>query len=315
MLIFMNLIIKYGQKIYLLMLVYLLSELKGEDMTVTAISNENNKQNNIYAAAGAVAAGTAGGVAGRFIAPKAAKSLDDMLTVSPDVFEKTMNNMKAKDGAVFAEAMQTVFPARSTLDNFSVIINQAFNEDAVPVDKLKDFIKQKEDLITLKVQKFDEVVNKYIANKDQMFTLNEFHDDLLKNNALTEQEFKLARLTVANAVGEEVLSTPLSLDDALLQTFNNSKKQLASVSNSEINIYKALLKLEKDGIVAKKDMLESVKVEAKTITDSFLQNTSFDKIKKFVPKKGVMKWASIIGAASAVIVGGAIKLFGGKIEK
>lgn len=284
-------------------------------MTINAISNENNKQNNIYAAAGAVTAGTAGGVAGRFIAPKAAKSLDDLLTAAPDVFEKTMNNMRAKDGVMFAEAMQTIFPARSTFDNFSVIINQSFNEDAVPVDKLKDFIKQKEDLITTKVQKFDEVVNKYVANKEQMFTLNDFYDDLLKNNALTEPEFNIVRLTVANTVGEEVLSAQLPLTDEMVQTFNTSKKQLSTVGNSEINIYKGLLKLEKDGIVAKKDMLEAVKVEAKAITEPLLQNASFDKIKKFVPRKGIVKRAAIIGAACAIITGGTIKLFGGKSEK
>lgn len=284
-------------------------------MTINAISNENNKQNNIYAAAGAVTAGTAGGVAGRFMAPKAAKSLDDLLTAAPDVFEKTMNNMRAKDGVMFAEAMQTIFPARSTFDNFSVIINQSFNEDAVPVDKLKDFIKQNEDLITLKMQKFDEVINKYVANKDRMFTLNEFYDDLLKNDALTEPEFNSTRLAVVNTVGEEVLSTPVSLDDALIQTFNDSKKQISTIGNSEINMYKGLLNLEKDGIVAKKDMLEAVKVEAKKITAPMLQDTYFDKIKKFVPRKGIVKWAAITGAASAVIVGGAIKLFGSTSEK
>lgn len=284
-------------------------------MPLDAISNDSNRQNNIYSAAGAVVAGTAGGIAGRFVAPKAAKNFDDLISAAPDVFEKTMSNLKAKDGAMFSEAMQTIFPARGISENFKILINEAFNEDAVSVDKVKDFIQQKENLITSKVQNFDVVVDKYIANKDQMFTLNEFYDDLVKNNALTDEECKLAKLTVANSFGEEVLNTYVSVTDEVLQSFYNSKKQILSVGNSEINVYKGLVKLEKDGVIAKKEMLEAVKTEAKTLTEPLLQNTSFDKFKKFIPRKGVAKWAAIIGAASAVIVGGAIKLFGGNAEK
>lgn len=67
-------------------------------MPVNAISqSDNRRQNNIMAASAAIIAGTGGAAAGYNLAPRAVKSIDELLTCKADVFCKTLDNMeKAK---------------------------------------------------------------------------------------------------------------------------------------------------------------------------------------------------------------------------
>ena len=89
-------------------------------------------------------------------------------------------------------------------------------------------------------------------------------------------------------------------------------KVAINVTNKELELYKNLSKIEKNGFLHKKDMLESAKKEIKPVIDNMLHDFSFASVKKFVPQTGKTKWALITGGAAAIISAAYVKLFGNK---
>lgn len=94
--------------------------------------------------------------------------------------------------------------------------------------------------------------------------------------------------------------------------FKSSRDIAINVTNKELELYKNLSKIEKNGFLHKKDMLESAKKEIKPVIDNMLHDFSFDSVKKFVPQTGKTKWALITGGAAAIISAACVKLFGNK---
>ena len=109
-------------------------------MPVNAISqSDNRRQNNIMAASAAIIAGTGGAAAGYNLAPRAVKSIDELLTCKADVFCKTLDNMeKAKTPQAYQQVW-TIGPARTAMDSVEIRLNSAFPGDKISV---KDFKKQ-----------------------------------------------------------------------------------------------------------------------------------------------------------------------------
>lgn len=270
--------------------------------------------NNLYAGIGAAVAGAGGALGGSCMAPRAAKTLDDLVFGDADVFDKSVNKMRNRNISAFNEAMQTIIPARAFKNSLNNIVDTSFAEEKVPLEKVNEFIKTKEGLINEAFNGYNAVVDEY-SSKSKVFTLNELYDDLLKHKALTKESCKEIKELMAASYGEEVLDAPTVMDAEKIKALTADRDRLVQAGNLELNLYKKFAALEKDGIVLKKDMLDTVKSEAKSMTDPFLTKTSFDRFKKFVPRKGAALYAMAAGLASALIAGGAIKLVGIKSNK
>ena len=284
-------------------------------MAINSVTADRRAQNNsLYAGIGAAVAGTAGALGGSYMAPKAAKTLDDLVFGDADVFDKSVNKMRNRNISAFNEAMQTIIPARAFKNSLNNIVDTSFAEEKVPLEKVNEFIKTKEGLINEAFNGYNAVVDEY-SSKSKVFTLNELYDDLLKHKALTKESCKEIKELMAASYGEEVLDAPTVMDAEKIKALTTDRDRLVQAGNLELNLYKKFTALEKDGVVLKKDMLDTVKSEAKSMTDPFLANTSFDRFKKFVPRKGAALYAMAAGLASALIAGGAIKLFGIKSDK
>ena len=64
-------------------------------MAINSVTADRRAQNNnLYAGIGAAVAGTAGALGGSYMAPKAAKTLDDLVFGDADVFDKSVNKMR-----------------------------------------------------------------------------------------------------------------------------------------------------------------------------------------------------------------------------
>lgn len=284
-------------------------------MAINSVTADRRAQNNnLYAGIGAAVAGTAGALGGSYMAPKAAKTLDDLVFGDADVFDKSVNKMRNRNISAFNEAMQTIIPARAFKNSLNNIVDTSFAEEKVPLEKVNEFIKTKEGLINEAFNGYNAVVDEY-SSKSKVFTLNELYDDLLKHKALTKESCKEIKELMAASYGEEVLDAPTVMDAEKIKALTTDRDRLVQAGNLELNLYKKFTALEKDGVVLKKDMLDTVKSEAKSMTDPFLTKTSFDRFKKFVPRKGAALYAMAAGLASALIAGGAIKLFGIKSDK
>ena len=94
--------------------------------------------------------------------------------------------------------------------------------------------------------------------------------------------------------------------------FKSSRDIAINITNKEISLYKNLIKVEKNGILHKKDMVEAARNDIKPIISNMLHDISFDSLKKFVPQTGKTKWALITGGVSAAIAAVGVKLFGNK---
>lgn len=284
-------------------------------MAINSVTADRRAQNNnLYAGIGAAVAGAGGALGGSYMAPRAAKTLDDLVFGDADVFDKSVNKMRNRNINAFNEAMQTIIPARAFKNSLNNIVDTSFAEEKVPLEKVNEFIKTKEGLINEAFNGYNAVVDDY-SSKSKVFTLNELYDDLLKHKALTKESCKEIKELMAASYGEEVLDAPTVMDAEKIKALTADRDRLVQAGNLELNLYKKFAALEKDGVVLKKDMLDTVKSEAKSMTDPFLANTSFDRFKKFVPRKGAALYAMAAGLASALIAGGAIKLFGIKSDK
>ncbi len=284
-------------------------------MAINSVTADRRAQNNnLYAGIGAAVAGAGGALGGSYMAPRAAKTLDDLVFGDADVFDKSVNKMRNRNINAFNEAMQTIIPARAFKNSLNNIVDTSFAEEKVPLEKVNEFIKTKEGLINEAFNGYNAVVDEY-SSKSKVFTLNELYDDLLKHKALTKESCKEIKELMAASYGEEVLDAPTVMDAEKIKALTADRDRLVQAGNLELNLYKKFTALEKDGVVLKKDMLDTVKSEAKSMTDPFLTKTSFDRFKKFVPRKGAALYAMAAGLASALIAGGAIKLFGIKSDK
>lgn len=284
-------------------------------MAINSVTADRRAQNNnLYAGIGAAVAGAGGALGGSYMAPRAAKTLDDLVFGDADVFDKSVNKMRNRNINAFNEAMQTIIPARAFKNSLNNIVDTSFAEEKVPLEKVNEFIKTKEGLINEAFNGYNAVVEEY-SSTSKVFTLNELYDDLLKHKALTKESCKEIKELMAASYGEEVLDAPTVMDAEKIKALTADRDRLVQAGNLELNLYKKFAALEKDGVVLKKDMLDTVKSEAKSMTDPFLTKTSFGRFKKFVPRKGAALYAMAAGLASALIAGGAIKLFGIKSDK
>lgn len=268
-------------------------------MPVNAISqSDNRRQNNIMAASAAIIAGTGGAAAGYNLAPREVKSIDELLTCKADVFCKTLDNMeKAKTPQAYQQVW-TIGPARTAMDSVEIRLNSAFPGDKIAVKDFKKQLAQKEKTIKQSGKKIDAFMAEIIKKK----------------GILPEDLINLVKEDIINIIGEEGLKAPNPINEQTIEMFQSSREIADSITKREINMYKNLLKAEKDGVILKKDMIEYARKDIKPIVNDILNGTTFESIKKYIPKKGQTKWAVIGGSAAALIAGLGVKIFGSRAE-
>ncbi len=281
-------------------------------MSINSINSDNRLRNNIYAGVGAAVAGAGGAIGGVHMAPRSAKTLDDLVSGSVDVFDKTMSNIRKKNLQMFNVAMQTIFPARTINNSLNAIVDKSFEGEKIPVEKVHEFIKNKEDSLKEVLTGYDKVIESYKNLDGKPFTLNDIYSDMIDNKVIKKEDLTGIKKVLVAAFGEDVLTIPVTLDDDLMKSLDNTKAQVIESGTSELNLYKKFATLEKDGVILKSDMLDTVKTEVKNVVKPVLENTSFENFKKYIPRKGAALYAMAAGFLSALAVGGAIKLFSDK---
>lgn len=273
---------------------------------------DNRTQNNIMAISTGICAGTAGAIAGSTYAPRAAKNLDELLNANSDVFFKTIDNMQNTKSLDAVSKSWGLIPARAVLDNLEVRINNAFPGDKISsTDFKQQLIKQEKDAKNAN-KKIDTFINYLTNKKGQNISLEEYFNEIKKRDILPENIINIVKKDIVEAIGEDGYKAPNPINDTTIDMFKSSRDIAINVTNKELELYKNLAKVEKNGFLHKKDMLESAKKEIKPVIDNMLHDFSFDSVKKFVPQTGKTKWALITGGAAALISAACVKLFGNK---
>ena len=273
---------------------------------------DNRTQNNIMAISTGICAGTAGAIAGSTYAPRAAKNLDELLNANSDVFFKTIDNMQNTKSLDAVSKSWGLIPARAVLDNLEVRINNALPGDKISsTDFKQQLIKQEKDAKNAN-KKIDTFINYLTNKKGQNISLEEYFNEIKKRDILPENIINIVKKDIVEAIGEDGYKAPNPINDTTIDMFKSSRDIAINVTNKELELYKNLAKVEKNGFLHKKDMLESAKKEIKPVIDNMLQDFSFDSVKKFVPQTGKTKWALITGGAAALISAACVKLFGNK---
>lgn len=282
-------------------------------MHIYPVQNKDNRaQNNIMAISTGICAGTAGAIAGSTYAPRAAKNLDELLNANSDVFYKTIDNMQNTKSLDAVSKSWGLIPARAVLDNLEVRINNAFPGDKISSAEFKQqLIKQEKDAKNAN-KKIDAFINYLTNKKGQNISLEEYFNEIKKRDILPENIINIVKKDIVDAIGEDGYKAPNPINDSTIDMFKSSRDIAINVTNKELELYKNLAKIEKNGFLHKKDMLESAKKEIKPVVDNMLQDFSFDSVKKFVPQTGKTKWALITGGAAAIISAACVKLFGNK---
>ena len=271
---------------------------------------DNRTQNNIMAISTGICAGTAGAIAGSTYAPRAAKNLDELLNANSDVFFKTIDNMQNTKSLDAVSKSWGLIPARAVLDNLEVRINNAFPGDKISsTDFKQQLIKQEKDAKNAN-KKIDAFINYLTNKKGKNISLEEYFNEIKKRDILPENIINIVKKDIVEAIGEDGYKAPNPINDTTIDMFKSSRDIAINVTNKELELYKNLAKVEKNGFLHKKDMLESAKKEIKPVIDNMLQDFSFDSVKKFVPQTGKTKWALITGGAAALISAACVKLFG-----
>lgn len=275
-------------------------------------SKDNRAQNNIMAISTGICAGTAGAIAGSKYAPRAAKNLDDLLYGNSDVFYKTIDNMQNTKSLDAISKSWGLVPARAVLDNLEVRINNAFPGDKISSADFQQQLTKQEKVAKNANKKIDAFI-KYLTNKKgQNISLEEYFNEIKKRDILPENIINIVKKDIVEAIGEDGYKAPNPINDTTIDMFKSSRDIAINVTNKELELYKNLAKIEKNGFLHKKDMLESAKKEIKPVIDNMLHDFSFDSVKKFVPQTGKTKWALITGGAAAIISAACVKLFGNK---
>lgn len=282
-------------------------------MHIYPVQNKDNRaQNNIMAISTGICAGTAGAIAGSTYAPRAAKNLDELLNANSDVFYKTIDNMQNTKSLDAVSKSWGLIPARAVLDNLEVRINNAFPGDKISSAEFKQqLIKQEKDAKNAN-KKIDAFINYLTNKKGQNISLEEYFNEIKKRDILPENIINIVKKDIVEAIGEDGYKAPNPINDTTIDMFKSSRDIAVNVTNKELELYKNLAKIEKNGFLHKKDMLESAKKEIKPVIDNMLHDFSFDSVKKFVPQTGKTKWALITGGAAAIISAACVKLFGNK---
>lgn len=282
-------------------------------MAIYPIQHKDNRtQNNIMAISTGICAGTAGAIAGAKYAPRAAKNLDELLNANSDVFFKTIDNMQNTKSLDAVSKSWGLIPARAVLDNLEVRINNAFPGDKISsTDFKQQLIKQEKDAKNAN-KKIDAFINYLTNKKGQNISLEEYFNEIKKRDILPENIINIVKKDIVDAIGEDGYKAPNPINDTTIDMFKSSRDIAINVTKKELELYKNLAKVEKNGFLHKKNMLESAKKEIKPVIDNMLQDFSFDSVKKFVPQTGKTKWALITGGAAALISAACVKLFGNK---
>lgn len=282
-------------------------------MHIYPVQNKDNRaQNNIMAISTGICAGTGGAIAGSTYAPRAAKNLDELLNANSDVFYKTIDNMQNAKSLDAVAKSWGLIPARAVLDNLEVRINNAFPGDKISsTDFKQQLIKQEKDAKNAN-KKIDAFINYLTNKKGQNISLEEYFNEIKKRDILPENIINIVKKDIVEAIGEDGYKAPNPINDTTIDMFKSSRDIAVNVTNKELELYKNLAKIEKNGFLHKKDMLESAKKEIKPVIDNMLHDFSFDSVKKFVPQTGKTKWALITGGAAAIISAACVKLFGNK---
>lgn len=282
-------------------------------MHIYPVQNKDNRaQNNIMAISTGICAGTAGAIAGSTYAPRAAKNLDELLNANSDVFYKTIDNMQNTKSLDAVSKSWGLIPARAVLDNLEVRINNAFPGDKISSAEFKQqLIKQEKDAKNAN-KKIDAFINYLTNKKGQNISLEEYFNEIKKRDILPENIINIVKKDIVEAIGEDGYKAPNPINDSTIDMFKSSRDIAINVTNKELELYKNLAKIERNGFLHKKDMLESAKKEIKPVIDNMLHDFSFDSVKKFVPQTGKTKWALITGGAAAIISAACVKLFGNK---
>lgn len=282
-------------------------------MHIYPVQNKDNRaQNNIMAISTGICAGTAGAIAGSTYAPREAKNLDELLNGNSDVFYKTIDNMQNAKSLDAVAKSWGLIPARAVLDNLEVRINNAFPGDKISsTDFKQQLIKQEKDAKNAN-KKIDAFINYLTNKKGQNISLEEYFNEIKKRDILPENIINIVKKDIVEAIGEDGYKAPNPINDSTIDMFKSSRDIAVNVTNKELELYKNLAKIEKNGFLHKKDMLESAKKEIKPVIDNMLHDFSFDSVKKFVPQTGKTKWALITGGAAAIISAACVKLFGNK---
>ena len=273
---------------------------------------DNRTQNNIMAISTGICAGTAGAIAGSTYAPRAAKNLDELLNANSDVFFKTIDNMQNTKSLDAVSKSWGLIPARAVLDNLEVRINNAFPGDKISSTDFKQQLTKQEKTAKNANKKIDTFINYLTNKKGQNISLEEYFNEIKKRDILPENIINIVKKDIVEAIGEDGYKAPNPINDSTIDMFKSSRDIAINVTNKELELYKNLAKVEKNGFLHKKDMLESAKKEIKPVIDNMLQDFSFDSVKKFVPQTGKTKWALITGGAAALISAACVKLFGNK---
>ena len=284
-------------------------------MPINAISqSDNRKQNNIMAASAAIIAGTGGAIGGYNFAPRAVKSIDELLTCDADVFCKTLDKMEKTKTPQAYEQVWTIGPARAAMDSVEIRLNSAFPGEKISVEDFKKQLAQKEKTIKQSGKKIDAFITEITNKSGTNMSLEEYFNTIQKKGILPEDMINLIKEDIVSIIGEEGLKAPNPINEKTIDMFKSSRELADSITKQEINLYKNLLKVEKDGVILKKDMIESARKDIKPMVDNMLNCTTFESLKKYIPKKGQTKWAVIGGTAAALIAGLGVKMFGSKAQ-
>lgn len=282
-------------------------------MHVNSIQRSDSRvQNNIMAASAAICAGTAGAIAGYNAAPRAAKNLDELMQAKHDVFYRTIDNMQNSKSIDAVLKTYALLPVKGAINSIEVRVNNAFPGDKIPAADFKTNLKKQEQSINKASEKINTFISSIIKKKGTNMSLEEYFNELGKRDILPKNLINLTKEGIINVIGEDGYKAPNPINDETIDMFKSAGDISLNVSKKELALYKNFIKLEKNGILNKKDMIESAKKDMKPIINDILTGISFDEIKKFVPKTGQTKYALITGGASALLAAIGTKMLGHK---
>ncbi len=281
-------------------------------MPINSIQSYDNKtQNNLTALASGICVGTAGAITGYNIAPRAAKNMDELLNSSSDVFYKTVDNLQnAKDLDALKNAF-AIIPARGANDNIEARLNSIFPGDKISAKDFKKELKTQEKQIKTARTKINDFIDDLTKKKGTNMSLEEYFNILAEKEILPEKTIPIIKQSIVDVIGEDGYKAKTPIDDNMIDVYKSSRDIALNISNNEIKMYKNLQKVEKDGVLLKKDMIASAKKDLKPIINDMLTGVSFNDIKEFIPRVAKTKWATITGISAGVISAACVKLFGG----
>lgn len=116
-------------------------------------------------------------------------------------------------------------------------------------------------------------------------SLEEYFKEIVKRDILPENLVKIAREDIINIIGEDGYKAPNPINDETIDMFKSSRDIAINITNKEISLYKNLIKVEKNGILHKKDMVEAARNDIKPIISNMLHDISFNSLKNSYRKQ------------------------------